>query len=107
MTYVKVPLEERKYAVRKPDVPGAVLFHGDWYLPLEVLADDERTMPLTRPDHDAYFHARDKTRKCRCDVCLRPESQIWKDIWRAEARSGENPPHSRSHRRMLEILQDG
>lgn len=47
--YKPLAPEERKYGVRKPDDPRAVRFHGQWFLPLEVLSDGERTMPATRP----------------------------------------------------------
>lgn len=81
--YTPVPVEQRKYKVRKPDHPGAVRWHGDWLLPLELMTDEDRRMPQTRPDTDAYDHMT-KPRKCRCDVCRRPEAQRWKDKWRAE-----------------------
>lgn len=45
--------EERTHAVRRPDDPRAVRFHGLWFLPLEVLPDDAREMPQTRPYRDA------------------------------------------------------
>lgn len=81
--YKPKPLSERKYAVRKPDDPRAVRWLGDWLLPLEVLPEEERQLPETRPDTDAYEHM-EKPRKCRCYVCLRPESQRWKDQWRKD-----------------------
>jgi hypothetical protein len=46
--YRPVPPAERRYRVRKPDDPRAVLHNGRWYLPLELLPDDERVMPQTR-----------------------------------------------------------
>jgi hypothetical protein len=42
--------EERIYGVNKPDDPRAVRFHTKWFLPLDVLPDDVRTMPPTRED---------------------------------------------------------
>lgn len=78
---------ERVYARRKPDVPGAVLYQGSWFLPLELVPLEERTWPVTRPDTDAYDHA-GKPRKCRCDVCKRPESRRWRNQWRREQRCG-------------------
>lgn len=42
--------EERVYGVNKPDDPRAVRFHGNWYLPLDLLPDEERVMPVTKPD---------------------------------------------------------
>lgn len=46
--YRPVPPEARKYAVRKPDDPRAVRFGGNWYLPLELLPEEQRVMPVTR-----------------------------------------------------------
>lgn len=47
---------------RKPDDPRAVRFHTRWYLPLDLLPDEERVMPVTRPDlsRDWPKHARRK-----------------------------------------------
>lgn len=42
-------LDERKNGVNKPDDPRAVRFHTKWFLPLDVLPDEERVMPATRP----------------------------------------------------------
>jgi hypothetical protein len=81
------PDSERIYKRRKPDTPGAVLWQGNWLLPLAVLPPASRVMPTTRPDTDAYDHA-SKPRKCRCDVCKRPESRRWRNQWRREQRSG-------------------
>ena len=81
-----VPDHLRKYKRRKPDDPRAVLYQGNWYLPLEVLPEDERVMPTTRPDTDAYDHM-SKPRKCKCDVCKRPEAKRWKNQWRREQRA--------------------
>lgn len=41
---------ERTNKRRKPDDPRAVRFHGNWFLPLDVLPDAEREMPVTKPD---------------------------------------------------------
>jgi hypothetical protein len=76
---------ERVYAKRKPDVPGAVLWSSRWWLPLELLPMEVRSMPVTRPDTEAYEHA-SKPRKCKCDVCRRPESRRWRNQWRREQR---------------------
>jgi len=76
--YKPLPKEQRKYGVRKPDRPGAVLFQGGWYFPLVLAPEEGRELPLTRPDTDAYDHMF-KPRPCRCDVCKRPEAQRWKD----------------------------
>jgi hypothetical protein len=77
-SYKPVPLEERKIGVNKPDHPEAKRFHGRWFLPLDVLPEAERTMPETRPDTDGYRHV-SKPRRCKCYVCKRPESEVWKD----------------------------
>lgn len=81
------PLEgdERKYGVNKPDDPRAVRFYGKWFLPLDLVPDDERVMPETRSDEEAYYHGL-KTQLCRCHVCLRPEAQVY----RIRARDGYN-----------------
>ena len=90
---------ERKYKVRKPDDPNAVMYNKEWFLPLVLRPDDVRAMPQTRPDTSAYDHM-EKDRKCRCDVCRRPEAQVWKDKWTRDAiRSGRLPRPSRSRRR--------
>jgi hypothetical protein len=47
--YKPKPISERKNGVNKPDDPRAVRFHTKWFLPLDVLPDDERVMPTTRP----------------------------------------------------------
>lgn len=82
-TYKPLTPEQRKYKVRKPDDPRAVRWKGDWFLPLEFLADARRVLPETRPDTEAYDHMK-KPRKCRCYVCLRPESEVWKKKWQDE-----------------------
>jgi hypothetical protein len=86
-----VPDSERKYGRRKPDDPRAVLWSSRWWLPLEVLPLDDRLMPETRPDTDAYDHAA-KPRKCKCNVCRRPESKRWKNQWRREQRQMRTVP---------------
>jgi hypothetical protein len=48
--YKPVPVEERKYKVRKPDDPRAVRFRGDWFVPIDLLDEDSRVMPSTVPD---------------------------------------------------------
>jgi hypothetical protein len=40
---------ERINRVNKPDDPRAVRFHAKWFLPLDVLDDEARVMPVTRP----------------------------------------------------------
>lgn len=76
---------ERINAVRKPDVEGAQRMGGVWFLPLELAPMGERVLPATRPDTDAYDHM-EKPRRCKCDVCRRPEAKRWKNQWRRERR---------------------
>lgn len=47
LRYKPVPLEERKYKKHKPDDERAVRFHNTWYLPMELLPDEERVFPDT------------------------------------------------------------
>ena len=47
LRYKPVPVEQRKYKRHKPDDPRAVRFHDTWYLPLELLPDEERVLPDT------------------------------------------------------------
>ena len=75
--------EQRTYAVRKPDVPGAVRYHGKWYVPLPVLPAEARVMPATRPDEEAYEHM-NRTAMCMCEVCRRPAAERWRRKWRRE-----------------------
>ena len=77
--------EERKYKVRKPDDPRAVMYNKEWFLPLDLLSMG-RVMPETRPDTVAYEHM-SKSRRCKCDVCRRPQSKRWKLQWRREQRA--------------------
>jgi hypothetical protein len=79
--YKPIPIEKRKYRIRKPDDPRAVRFRGDWLLPLELLEEKFRVMPETRPDTDAFVHMT-KKRKCKCDPCQRPEAVKWQQWWR-------------------------
>jgi hypothetical protein len=78
--YKPVPKEQRKRDKHKPDDPRAVRFHDQWFLPLDLLPDDLRLQPETRPDTDAYDHM-GLGRPCACSVCLRPEAQPWQDKW--------------------------
>lgn len=67
--------QERKRGVNKPDDPRAVRFHTQWFLPLELLPDDQREMPLTRPDNQTLLHKAG----CRCEVCQRPgAAELWR-----------------------------
>lgn len=64
------PLEdsERVYARRKPvdaDDRGAIRFAGNWYYPLEILPEEARVLPWTRPDEEAATHKFG----CLCFMC--------------------------------------
>lgn len=87
--YTPVPDHLRKKNRRKPDDPRAVRWKGDWFLPLEVLSDDERTMPQTQPDADAGRHLLTNLR-CQCQACTRP-LEITKR-WRQRALYGPEIP---------------
>lgn len=50
--YKPKPLSERKYGIRKPDDPRAVLHYGVWYLPLDLADEERREMPGTREWED-------------------------------------------------------
>ena len=66
--YKPLELDERKYRKLKPDDAaerGALPFHGNWYYPLEVLPEEARTFPWTRPDSDAIAHQLG----CLCHMC--------------------------------------
>lgn len=82
--YVRLPVEERVYAIRKPDHPEAKRFGSTWYLPLEVLADDAREMPETVPDDETLEHRA----RCHCHVCARPQATI---LWRQRHRKTRGP----------------
>lgn len=82
-SYRRLAPEERKIGVNKPDDPRAVRFHGKWFLPLELLPDNRRRMPPTRPDTDAYDHMSTRL-LCHCDVCIRPAAERWRRRWRRE-----------------------
>jgi hypothetical protein len=78
--YKPVPASERVNGVNRPADPRAVRFHTRWFLPLNVLPDDERLMPLTRPDDATLRHRA----SCTCEVCQRPQARI---LWRRARRS--------------------
>ena len=82
--YKPLPAEQRKNFVRKPQDPRAVLWHGEWLLPLEVLPDEARDFPETQPDTVAYDHAWKK--RCECSVCRRPQARLWRLKWRRQMR---------------------
>lgn len=91
--------EDRTYQVRKPDDPRAVRFGSTWYLPLELLADEQRTMPETIPDAETLAHPA----WCMCHVCRRPQAT---EVWRRWIKKGKQPRgesaahsvHAASHR---------
>ena len=78
-----------RYKPKKPPVDrrGAVRFGNRWYPPLLVLSDPCRTMPETRPDTDAYEHAK-VTLLCMCAVCLRPDAERWRTRWKRDHARG-------------------
>lgn len=76
--YTPVPLEERKNGINKPDDPRAVRFHTRWFVPMDLVPDNERVMPETRSDEEAYYHAL-KTLLCRCKVCVRPSAVAFRN----------------------------
>lgn len=72
--YKPLAPHERKNGVNKPEDPRAVRFYGDWFLPLELLDDEQRSMPATRPDEETLEHKA----SCRCEVCRRPQAtRLW------------------------------
>lgn len=73
--------EERRNRVLRPDHPGAVRFHGQWFLPLQTAPMGARVMPATRPDSETLEHRA----WCRCEVCRRPAAQV---LWDARLRRG-------------------
>lgn len=75
--------EDRTNKVRKPADPRAVRFHGTWLLPLELQPEEQRVMPETRSDEEAYDHAHKRPR-CRCHVCTREGAQRYINKWRKE-----------------------
>lgn len=81
--YRPVPAEERKIGMNKPDHPDARRFHGRWFLPLELLVEEARVMPETRPDELVLEHMETHL-LCQCEVCLRPEAERWRRRWRRE-----------------------
>jgi hypothetical protein len=49
-TYTPIPPEQRKKISRKPDAPGAFRFNADWFMPLPLIPEEQRSLPETRPD---------------------------------------------------------
>lgn len=59
---------ERVYRRLKPadaEERGAIRFAGNWYYPLELLPEDARVAPWTRPDEEAIGHKLG----CLCFMC--------------------------------------
>lgn len=59
---------ERTYRRLKPadaEERGAIRFAGNWYYPLELLPEDARVAPWTRPDEEAIGHKLG----CLCFMC--------------------------------------
>lgn len=81
--YKPMAAEDRTNAVRRPDDPRAVRFYGEWLLPIDTIAAEQRVMPETRPDDDAYLHA-GKRGGCRCEPCRRPTAERYRRRWRRE-----------------------
>lgn len=81
--YKPKPQAERKYKVRKPDDPRAVRWCGTWLLPIDVLNDEQRSMPETREDRETYEHM-SRSVLCDCDVCRRPTADRWRRKWRKD-----------------------
>lgn len=86
---------ERKYKVRKPADPGAVRWGGKWWVKPQVVEENQRIMPLTRPDRAAFDHFMEGKKRCRCEVCMRKEGRVWRDRARDELARSER----RSQRR--------
>lgn len=81
ISYKPVALEDRKIGINKPEDPRAVRYHGKWFLPLDLLPEEERVKPETRPDTDAYDHMATNL-LCRCQPCMRPQADRWRRAWR-------------------------
>jgi hypothetical protein len=86
--YKPKPLAERKYKVRKPADPRAVRWGGKWWVEPEVVDENKRIMPLTRPDREAFDHYMEEKLRCRCEVCKRREGREWRDKAIAAVKSG-------------------
>lgn len=81
--YRPMPDEQRTNKRRRPDDPRAVRFHGQWFLPLDLAPEEQRSMPETRADSDAYDHMETNV-LCRCQVCRRPQAERWRRKWRRD-----------------------
>jgi hypothetical protein len=82
--YLPLSADERTNGVRKPGDPRAVRFHGQWFLPLELVEEQAREMPETIPDAETLLH----WAGCMCRVCRRPQATV---LWRRRARTGRAP----------------
>lgn len=78
--YKPLTAAERVNGVNQPDDPRAVRFHTRWFIPLDLLPDEKRCMPLTRPDDATLRHRA----SCICEVCRRPQAPI---LWRRARRT--------------------
>lgn len=74
---------ERVNGDRRPADPRAVRFHTQWFVPLDLAPDEQRVLPETRPDEEAYDHMTSNL-LCRCDVCVRPQAERWRRKWRRD-----------------------
>ena len=81
--YRPVDPSARKIGVNRPANPLAQRFHGRWFEPLELVDDELREWPETRPDTDAFEHM-SISLTCNCQVCQRPEAERWRRRWRRE-----------------------
>lgn len=74
----------RQYNSRRPADPRAVRFHTRWFVPLDLLPEEQRVMPETIPDDETLLHKA----TCRCRVCRRPQAaRLWKLKARYERQS--------------------
>lgn len=70
--------DERTYRKFPEEDPRAYRWQKTWFWLRDVLEDSERKLPETRPDSEAYDHARNRAEMCWCDVCCRPASMVQK-----------------------------
>jgi hypothetical protein len=88
--YRPVADDKRRNRRRRPDDPQAVRWYSEWIVLPELVADDDRSMPETVPDSEAYDHWLEK-RGCRCSICTRPEARRWKERAEAARSKGHGP----------------
>jgi hypothetical protein len=73
--YTLVPLEENKLVGPKRRGEEGVWVGTHWFPVLQLLDDDARVLPETRPDEETLTHRLG----CLCDVCRRPEAiALWR-----------------------------